>query len=52
MAAPVGDMLWIPGGTHRMGSNRHYPEETPVHASAVDAAYAASVGKELPTEAE
>src|SRR5713226_10570634 len=24
-------MLYVPGGTYRMGSNRHYPEEAPVH---------------------
>jgi formylglycine-generating enzyme required for sulfatase activity len=24
-------MAWIPGGTFRMGSNDHYPEEAPVH---------------------
>src|SRR6266581_8061049 len=27
----TGDMVWIPGGTFRMGSNDHYPEEAPVH---------------------
>ena len=30
-------MVWIPGGTFRMGSNDHYPEEAPVHRVAVDA---------------
>src|SRR5438045_4907217 len=34
--APVG-MIWISGGTFRMGSNRHYPEEAPVHRVTVDA---------------
>jgi formylglycine-generating enzyme required for sulfatase activity len=34
--APVGrsitdDMIWIPGGTFRMGSDLHYPEEAPAH---------------------
>jgi formylglycine-generating enzyme required for sulfatase activity len=30
------DMLLIPGGTFRMGSDRHYPEEAPVHRVAVE----------------
>ena len=28
-------MVWIPGGTFAMGSERHYPEESPVHEVAV-----------------
>lgn len=31
-----GDMTWISGGTFRMGSDRHYPEEAPVHRVTVD----------------
>ena len=30
------EMLWIPGGTFRMGSNDHYAEEAPVHRVTVD----------------
>src|SRR6516162_9057511 len=30
------NMVFIPGGTYRMGSDRHYPEETPVHRVTVD----------------
>jgi len=30
-------MVRIPGGTFRMGSDRHYPEEAPVHRGTVDA---------------
>jgi formylglycine-generating enzyme len=30
------DMVWIPGGTFRMGSDRHYPEEAPAHRVTVD----------------
>ncbi|WP_407183570.1 formylglycine-generating enzyme family protein [Bradyrhizobium centrosematis] len=32
----TGDMVWIPGGTFRMGSDRHYPEEAPSHNVQVD----------------
>ena len=31
------DMVLIPGGTFRMGSDRHYPEEAPAHLVSVDA---------------
>src|SRR5262245_6214310 len=30
-------MVQVPGGTFRMGSDTHYPEEAPVHRVAVDA---------------
>jgi len=30
------DMVFVPGGTFRMGSGRHYPEEAPVHRVTVD----------------
>ena len=30
------DMLFVPGGTFRMGSDRHYPEEAPSHRVTVD----------------
>ena len=33
---PAAGMVWIPGGTFRMGSDRHYPEEAPVHRVTVD----------------
>ncbi|WP_373044442.1 formylglycine-generating enzyme family protein [Vulgatibacter sp.] len=33
---PSPDMVWIPGGTFAMGSERHYPEEAPVHRVTVD----------------
>jgi formylglycine-generating enzyme required for sulfatase activity len=30
------DMVWISGGTFRMGSDRHYAEEAPIHRATVD----------------
>src|SRR5690349_19189952 len=30
------DMVWLPGGTFRMGSDQHYSEEAPVHRVTVD----------------
>src|SRR3972149_6208888 len=35
-ASPGPGMVWIPGGTFRMGSEDFYPEERPVHEVAVD----------------
>ena len=34
--APFPDMVWIPAATYQMGSERHYPEERPVHRVSVD----------------
>ena len=28
---PFENMVWIPGGTFLMGSDKHYPEEAPAH---------------------
>src|SRR3982751_6470093 len=30
------NMIWIPGGAFRMGSDKHYPEEAPAHRVTVD----------------
>src|SRR3954471_14211954 len=30
------NLIWIPGGTFRMGSDKHYPEEAPAHRVTVD----------------
>ena len=35
-AAPAKGMVWIPGGSFRMGSDQHYPEEAPAHNVSVD----------------
>src|SRR6187431_602316 len=34
--APIQGMVRIDGGTFRMGSDRHYPEEAPAHRVTVD----------------
>jgi sulfatase modifying factor 1 len=34
--ARSSDMVWIPGGTFRMGSNDHYVEEAPAHRVTVN----------------
>ena len=31
-----GDAVWVPDGTFKMGSEDHYPEESPVHTVTVD----------------
>ena len=33
---PFPGMIWIPGGTYRMGSEHHYPEERPAQRVSVD----------------
>ena len=45
-STPPG-MVFIPGGTFRMGSDRHYPEEAPVHRVTVDAS--GSTARRSPT---
>jgi formylglycine-generating enzyme required for sulfatase activity len=34
--SPFPDMVWVPGGTFLMGSDKHYPEERPSHKVTVD----------------
>ena len=33
---PFENMVWIPGGTFIMGSDKHYPEEAPAHEVTVE----------------
>ena len=33
---PHENMVWIPGGTFLMGSDKHYPEESPAHQATVE----------------
>ena len=33
--SPNANMIWIPGGTFLMGSDNHYPEESPLHSATV-----------------
>src|SRR5690349_7979696 len=33
---PDDDMVWVPGGLFKMGSDEHYPEEAPLHLAQVD----------------
>lgn len=33
---PDANMVWIAGGTFRMGSDKHYPEEAPAHSATVE----------------
>jgi sulfatase modifying factor 1 len=35
-APPDDDMVWVPGGEFLMGSDHHYPEESPAHRVAVE----------------
>jgi formylglycine-generating enzyme len=35
--ATYSEMVLLPGGTFRMGSDKHYPEEAPAHRVSVDA---------------
>ena len=35
-SSQIDKMIWIQGGTFRMGSDKHYPEEAPAHRVTVD----------------
>jgi hypothetical protein len=34
--SPPPNMMWVPSGTFRMGSDKHYQEEAPSHRVSVD----------------
>src|SRR5262249_28921270 len=36
MTATIDEAVWIPPGTYRLGSAKHYPEEAPVHRVTID----------------
>ncbi|MCP3382657.1 formylglycine-generating enzyme family protein [Bradyrhizobium sp. CCGUVB4N] len=36
LMSDLKDMIFVPGGTFSMGSDRHYPEEAPAHRVTVD----------------
>jgi sulfatase modifying factor 1 len=36
MQGNADEMVWVPGGSFTMGSDRHYPEEAPAHRVAVE----------------
>src|SRR3984885_8343424 len=38
---PLADMIFVPGGEFRMGSDGHYPEEAPEHRVSVGAFWVA-----------
>ena len=40
-APPADDMVWVPGGTFRMGSDDHYREEAPARDVQVDGSWVA-----------
>jgi len=36
MTTTIDEAVWVPPGTYRLGSAKHYPEEAPVHRVTVD----------------
>jgi hypothetical protein len=50
-AAPIHAMISAPGGTFRMGSDHHYPEEAPGHRVTVDSFLVNRAGDERAVQA-